>query len=204
MNKSRVSEVDSSGLIKRLSDAYSIQDAIKSILEKQSDSIQYAIENKMIPENIGEINVTVNEIYDNHYEISIHGNGVGLNKSEAENQLATIGRSNENSDLQWSIGVFKMAENGYTFYSNDRRSNNMFVFVCKPSEITYIDEDKIKKEKSDFNLDFFGSKISFILSKKFSISEIGSVFREQSRNIKTRVVYEVQKDSNTREILYFN
>lgn len=196
--------LDESKLIERLTELFDLSEAVKCVLQMHSNSINKAIDQDMIPENAGQINIAINKFYDDSYKVTISGNGVGLKKSEAEDLVTTINNYDE-----WPIAMYKIAgfKSGYRFYSNHREKEDMFGYTCFPSEVNPIQKEDIKDHQSDHNVDILGTEICFAITGEeddYSISEISSTFRSQAKNIETPVVYELQENENTMKRLYFN
>lgn len=189
-------------LIERLTECLSLSDAVKTVLQMYSDSIKEAVDQGMIPESAGRINITINRFFDDCYKVTISGNGVGLIESEAEDLLSKI----DDHD-KWPIAMFKLAghQSGYKLYSNHRKHEDMFGYICHPNGIEPINRESIEDNSSD-NIDILGSKMLFTITSgdMRSVSDLGSAFRNQAQNIETPVVYELQKNNNTTEKMYFN
>lgn len=196
--------LDESKLIKNLKELFDLSEAVKCVLQMHSNSINKAIDQDMIPESAGQINITINKFYDDSYKVTISGNGVGLTKSEAEDLVTTINNYDE-----WPIAMFKIAghKSGYRLYSNHREEEDIFGYTCFPSEVNPIHKEDIKDHQSDHYVDILGTEICFAITGEeddYSISEISSTFRSQAKNIETPVVYELQENENTMKRLYFN
>ena len=188
--------------IDKFSKICDISKSIESILNMHTSSIKFAIKENKIPESAGMLEVIVNQT-DNNYQIKTIDNGVGITESEFFETIQSMSDTNYDQNAeQWFVSVFGLCEMSYTLYSNDRRSDEMFVSVCDVSSFNLIKNDELKQ--SNFRIENFGTKLEFMLNKNKQISNIGSEFRDQLDNLNINSTYELRKDGNILEKSYYN
>lgn len=190
--------------IENLKSYFSVDEAVNTILRMQSKNIQRAIQKNMIPKEAGQIDVILNDKHsstsDDIYMVRIKGNGVGLSKSEAEAKISDI----DNLTTKWPIALFKLSGVKYIMESNDRQSDEMFRCMCSTNDLNFTERDELHKVTSENCVDHFGCGFLFSLDSEYSVSDIGSAFRDQSQNIDIRVAYEFQTSDNTIKRMYPN